>query len=202
MTNPIFTIGHSNHPLEHFAVLLAKHSVQVIVDVRSSPSSARNPQFNRGNLRSSLTGMGVRYLFLGRELGARRTEREAYEGRIAKYELIANLPSFASGIDRIKEGSSRFRVALMCAERDPLQCHRAVLVCRYLKPHFPSQIHHILADGNLESHAEFERRLLTEASLNADQADMFSANEEPILDRAYRAVGLKIAFEETATNAD
>lgn len=194
----LFTIGHSNHPIERFLDLLAQHSVEVVADVRSIPISSRNPQFNRDVLKTALAEHGVKYLFLGKELGARRTEREAYEGRIALYDRIARLPAFREGLERIKGGAENYRIVLMCAEKDPLDCHRTLLVCRFLRHEMPGRIRHILVDGQLEFHEEAERRLVAVMGMNADQAEMFAGEDEPVLDRAYRKRGLKIAYEEEA----
>ena len=131
MPHPLYTIGHSNHAFEHFVALLQEHGVELVADVRSVPASARHPQFSRKALEPALAARGIRYLFLGQELGARRTEREAYEDGVATYERIARLPAFRAGLERVKEISASSRIALMCAEKAPLDCHRALLVCRH-----------------------------------------------------------------------
>ena len=201
-SHAIYTIGHSNHTIEHFIDLLKMHGVEVVADVRSVPVSSRHPQFNRDALKAALTSAGMKYLFLGKELGARRSEREAYEGQIASYERIAGLPVFREGLDRVRKGAESYRVALMCAEKDPLDCHRTLLVCRYLRDTITGSIRHILADGSLEAHEQTERRLVADMGMNADQAEMFSDQSEPTLERAYRKRGLKIAYQEEASVAD
>lgn len=199
---PLYTIGHSNHPIDRFLELLRVHGIEVIADVRSVPASSRHPQFNRDSLKAVLAESGIRYLFLGKELGARRQEREAYEGRVASYERIAQLPAFQAGLDRVKSGANIYRIALMCAEKDPIDCHRTLLVCRHLRDAIDGGIHHILADGTLEPHAEAERRLIMSIGMNADQSDMFAGESEPPLQRAYRKRGLVIAYQEDAEVAD
>lgn len=194
--HPLFTIGHSNHEIERFVELLRQHRVEIVADVRSVPVSTRYPQYNRKALKAFLVSQGFKYLFLGRELGARRVEREAYEGTVARYERIAQLPAFQEGLERVKKGAKTYRVALMCAERDPLDCHRTLLVCRYLREAMGGGIHHILADGTVESQAQAERRLVMNMGINADQSDMFSEETEPPLERAYRKRGLVIAYQE------
>lgn len=200
--NQLFTVGHSNHLIERFMELLRQHGIEVIADVRSKPVSSRYPQFNRESLKASLGEAGIKYLFLGKELGARRSEREAYEGNVASYERIANLPAFKEGLDRVKSGVNTYRVALMCAEKDPLDCHRTLLVCRYLREALPGRIQHILADGVLEPHEQTERRLLADMGVSADQDDMFADQTEPPLERAYRRRGLKIAYQEETAGGD
>jgi len=198
----LFTIGHSNHSIERFMELLRQHGIEVIVDVRSKPASSRNPQFNRELLKASLGEAGIRYLFLGKELGARRSEREAYDGNVASYERIAKLPAFKDGLDRVKSGVNTYRVALMCAEKDPIDCHRTLLVCRHLREVLPGRIQHILANGALEPHGQTERRLLANMGVSADQDDMFVDETEPPLERAYRKRGLTIAYQEETVGGD
>jgi len=201
-SHTIYTIGHSNHTLEHFIDLLKKHGVEVVADVRSAPVSSRHPQFNRDALRADLASAGIKYLFLGKQLGARRSERDAYEGRIASYERIAELAAFREGLDRVRKGAHSYRVALMCAEKEPLDCHRTLLVCRHLRDTIPGPIQHILADGSLEAHEQVERRMVADMGMNTDQAEMFSDQSEPALERAYRKRGLKVAYQEEASVGD
>lgn len=198
----LFTVGHSNHSIERFMELLRQHGIEVIADVRSKPASSRFPQFNRESLKASLGEAGIKYLFLGKELGARRNEREAYDGNVASYERIARLPAFKEGLDRVTSGVNTYRVALMCAEKDPIDCHRTLLVCRHLREALPGGIQHILADGTLEPHGKTERRLLADMGVSADQNDMFADQTEPPLERAYRKRGLKIAYQEETVGGD
>ena|SRR2546425_281967 len=193
--NPLFTIGHSVLQLQHFLDLLLKHSVQVIADVRSSPVSGRFPHFSKENLKSQLRTRGIQYVFLGKELGARRKEREAYEGMVATYERIAKLNTFVDGLERIRTGAANYRVSLLCAEKDPLQCHRTILVCRHIKADFQDRIFHILDSGELESHGSAEARLIAEEGLDLRQTDAFNTAED-VLNRAYEKRGLAIAYQE------
>ncbi|MEX0713868.1 MAG: DUF488 domain-containing protein, partial [Pirellulales bacterium] len=126
-----------------------------MADVRSHPYSRRNEQFNREQLAPALEAAGIRYVFLGEELGARRVEAECYEGRQVVYRRIAALPRFQEGLTRLRQGAAVYRVALMCAEKEPLDCHRTILVCRELREEF--HIMHILADGTTEDHAQTEK---------------------------------------------
>jgi uncharacterized protein (DUF488 family) len=194
--HPLYTIGHSNHAFERFVALLHEHGVELVADVRSVPASARHPQFRRKALEPALAARDIRYLFLGQELGARRTEREAYENGVATYERIARLPAFRAGLERVKEISASSRIALMCAEKAPLDCHRALLVCRHLRDAIAGGIHHILADGSLEAHAEVERRLVAHLTASEAQADLFAGETEAPLERAYRTRSLAIAYRQ------
>lgn len=188
----IFTVGHSTLEIAAFVSLLKQHGIEAVADVRSSPYSQHNPQFNREALQASLRTVGIQYVFLGNELGARRSETDCYVNGQAEYERIANTPAFKSGLQRLAEGVTRMRVALVCAEKDPLECHRAILVCRRLKGIVPS-IAHILSDGSLETHEQLEGRLLQQFKLASD--DLFCSREE-MLNAAYERQGKRIAYTE------
>lgn len=155
----IFTIGHSNHSIDKFLTLLKQHGVTTIVDVRSSPFSRYSPHFNQASLKSSLSHENISYVFLGEQLGARPKNLECYVEGKARYELIAATEAFSTGLERIFKGAENYQIALMCAEQDPITCHRAILVCKHLK-NAGIGIVHILKNGDLETHERLEYRLL------------------------------------------
>lgn len=192
MQQTIFTVGHSTHPLEHFISLLSLHGITALCDVRSKPYSRMNPQFNRDELKKVLPRYGIKYLFLGRELGARSDDPACYEGGKVQYDRLARTDLFQHGLTRIQEGMRRgFRIALMCAEKEPLECHRTILVSRHLAA-LRIEIQHILADGKLESHSDALRRLSRIVGL--PEEDMFRSPEELQID-AYRRQEDRIAYE-------
>lgn len=173
--HPVFTIGHSTHSAEAFLALLHQHQVEAVADVRSSPFSRFNPQFNRAPLEQFLKTNGIRYVFLGKELGARSEDRSCYlDGRV-QYPRLAQTPLFQSGLDRVLRGTTRFRVALMCAEREPLECHRTLLVSKALAARGQPVVH-IHADGHLETHEATMERLLEVTGL--PKHDLFRSKEE------------------------
>lgn len=191
--NTLFTIGHSDHELARLVELLRRHRVEVVADVRSQPYSARLPQFNKDILERGLQESSIRYVFLGRELGARRDEPECYVDDTARYDLVAKTAAFANGLLRVRNGVNEFNVALLCAEKDPLTCHRTILVCRHLRGlGFPIQ--HIHADGHLESHETAEERLL---QITGDAEPFLFASRREQIERAYDRQGLKIAYRKT-----
>jgi uncharacterized protein (DUF488 family) len=160
----LFTIGHSNHTIEIFVNLLRLHGVTALADVRSHPYSRYLPHFNQTQMKSVLSDAGIRYVFLGRELGARPSDPSCYVDGKAVYEKIAATKLFKEGIHRLLKDSEDYKIALMCAEKDPITCHRAILVCQYLRQQ-NLNINHILKDGDLENHAALEERLLKEHNL-------------------------------------
>jgi uncharacterized protein (DUF488 family) len=180
----LFSIGHSNYEIDVFISLLKKYGVTGVADVRSHPYSRFLPHFNRVALQESLTKEGICYVFLGRELGARPSNRECYVDGKAVYERIAATEAFREGIQRIPKGLKKYKLSLMCAEKDPLTCHRAVLVCQHLR-HFDLSINHILKNGDLESHNHLEERMLSKhgftefAEAQEVQLSLFSQNVLP-----------------------
>ena len=191
-TPTLLTIGHSDHEMPAFIDLLKLHKVEVVADVRSQPYSKFHAQFNRETLTEALKQHGVQYLFLGKELGARRSEPEAYVGRQARYDRVCKLPLFLSGLERLRSGVAKFRVALLCAEKDPIECHRSILICRQLR-NDAFEIRHIQPDGGLESTAELEQRLLALAAL--PEAHLFMSRAQ-LVEEAYEVQSGKIAFTE------
>ena len=187
----IHTIGHSNHPIERFLGLLQPHGITAIADVRSTPYSRFNPQFRREKLQAALAEVGIQYVFLGAELGARSQDPACYdaEGRVS-YDRLARTDLFRNGIDRLKAGMAAHRISLLCAEREPLECHRTILVARELVRDGVA-VTHILGDGSLESHDHAMQRLA--ASLRLTDADLFSTPADSI-EQAYELQAARIAY--------
>ncbi len=197
MSYAVYTIGHSTHAAECFITLLLRHQVTAVADVRSSPYSRFNPQFNREAIRSTLNDAGIEYVFLGDELGARTKDRACYINGRVQYDLLASTPLFHLGLERIAQGAQKHRIAIMCAEKDPLACHRAILVSRHLATRGIA-VQHILEDGSIESQDEAAARLLAELGLS--NQDLFRS-QEAIIDEAYRQRGEEIAYaEQVKTN--
>ncbi len=130
----IFTHRHSTHPFEQFAKLLKLNGVTAIADVRSAPYSRYNPQYNREPLKAALESFGIAYSHLGDQLGAMRTEAEVYLPSGPSSTLRTWLtPAFREGVQRLRTGLQKYSIAMMCAERDPLTCHRNLLISRFLR---------------------------------------------------------------------
>lgn len=184
----IYTIGHSTHTIEDFIKLLVNNGINSIADVRSSPYSKYSPQFNRDALKLELEKKGIKYVFMGDELGARRSEPGVIEpdGKV-NFDKVRKLDAFIKGIERLKTGVEKgFKIAIMCSEKDPFECHRFSLVCYSLKKQ-GLQIEHILEDGSTLDNNELEKRLLGKVP------DMFKTKEQEI-EEGYKAIESKIAF--------
>lgn len=185
----VFTVGHSTHALDKFLALLRQHKISAIADVRSSPFSRINPQYNREGLKKALKEAGIAYVFLGHELGARSEDPECYQDGKVCYDRLARTPDFERGLDRVETGAEEFRLALMCAEKEPLDCHRTILVARHLEDR-DIAVQHILADGALEPHKDSIERL--KAQLNLSE-DMFRKTHD-VTREAYKIQGERIAY--------
>ncbi len=191
----VYTIGHSNHGAGAFIALLRGAGVTAVADVRSVPYSRRHPQFGKAALSASLRAAGIAYVFLGDRLGARPNDRGCYRAGRADYRLIAASAAFRDGLRRVEEGAERYRIALMCAEREPLDCHRTVLVARHLQRR-GIRVVHILADGATEPSEATERRLLKRMHL--ETADLFDApgDARAAVEQAYDRRGDEICYVE------
>jgi len=187
----LLTVGHSNRTDVEFVELLRHHGISAVADVRSQPYSQYLPHFNREPLKQLLSASEIAYVFMGEELGARRSESECYVDGQAKYELIAKTPAFHAGLERIRTGVSQHVIALMCAEKDPMTCHRAILVARALRRDL--DIRHIISDEESESHDELDQRLLRR--WNLDGQNLFLTRDE-LLQEAYKKQAAEIAFVE------
>jgi len=129
----LFTIGHSNHEISTFIALLQAHSIEVVVDVRTYPKSAYSEHFNRAPLERELRDAGIQYLFMGDELGGRPPEDSMYDDEDhVLYSVLAEHPRFLGGLDRLERGIADYRVATMCSEECPDECHRRLLVGKVL----------------------------------------------------------------------
>lgn len=190
MPELVYTIGHSTHTLEQFVALLQQHGISAIGDVRSRPYSRWNPHFNREELERALPGRGIAYVFLGKELGARSEDPVCQEQGRVRYDLLAQTDLFQRGLGRVREGMGKYSLALMCAEKEPIDCHRTILVGRHLAA-LGVEVRHILPDGALETQAEALRRLAR--TLNLPETHLFLSPEELLLD-AYHRQEERIAY--------
>lgn len=185
----ILTVGHSNHDTTSFIELLSSHGVTAVADVRSSPFSRYAPQFNRKSLASDLTRRGISYAFLGRELGGRPNDPACYVDGQVRYSLLARTNPFRRGIERLVEGSGRERIAVMCSEKEPIDCHRTLIVARELEKS-GVRVEHLLGNCKTESHADAMARLMARFGLlQSDFFQSYDELEEEAVERQERLVG-------------
>jgi uncharacterized protein (DUF488 family) len=171
----IWTIGHSNHPLDAFLALLDAHDIVIIADVRSQPYSRYAPQYNVAALKEGIQEHGLRYTFFGDTLGGRPDGDEFYDDEgYVRYDKVAESVVFRAGIARLKRGIAKgLRVAMMCSEEDPAVCHRHRLIGRVLARE-GIVLRHIRGDGRVESDADLAR---SRKEAQTGQVSLFGAEE-------------------------
>jgi uncharacterized protein (DUF488 family) len=182
----LFSIGHSNLSAERFLAMLQSAGVNVVADVRSTPYSRFCPWFSQNPLAAALGAAGINYAAMGDALGGRPRDDTLYRDDVADYEVMATVPDYIIGLERLIEAAAHARLCLMCAEREPLDCHRCLLVARSLAERGVA-VGHILHDGSVEAHAATEQRLLA-IDEKADQhaCDLFATGQRQRLAAAYR----------------
>jgi len=196
MTNTLFTIGYSSRSIDNLIALLEHHKITALCDVRSVPYSSRNPQFNRELLKKVLKSHDIKYIFLGEELGARPKDPSCYVDGKALYQKIAESTLFKNGLERIRLGMQKdYVLALMCAEKDPMACHRSILICRNLHDSL-IDIRHIIDHNTTETQADLEKRLIAQLKL---YPDLFKDTDpNALIEHAYEVQGDRMAYVEKA----
>ena len=191
----LLTVGHSILEFENFAALLKDHGVELVVDVRSTPQSGRQPQFSLPGFEKLLRAEQFDYLFLGEELGGRPDDADAYgPNGVVDYQARRKSYAFHAGLDRLRKELERRTVAMMCAEEDPLECHRFLMVCPELTKVgvFPL---HIRKGSRIETQEEAENRLLADTGFESVAANtLFPGARIGALEDAYKLQAEKFAF--------
>jgi len=191
MNETLYTVGHSNRSLEDFLLTIKSHGITAIADVRSQPYSRMHPQFDREVLAASLKAAGIAYVFLGKELGARTLDLSCYVEDKVQFDRLACTAVFKEGLERVRDGMKQYRLALLCAEREPLACHRTILVARQLAMQ-GIPVRHILSPTEAEDHTQTTDRLLHE--LDMDEGNLF-LNREELIAEAFRLQGERVASQ-------
>lgn len=197
MTLEVLTIGHSTLDYESFLRLLRQAKVTAVADVRTSPQSRNFPHFNRDVLKEELSRDEIAYVFLGAELGGRPQNPAFYCEDVADYEKMAADEKFKSGIERVIRGAEKYRIALMCSEHNPMDCHRCLLVGRALLER-GLNVRHILQSGKLISQEQIEEQLVRECGHGAD--DMFTKGRARVAE-AYREKSRQISYRKSNPQA-
>ena len=193
----VFTIGYTAFDTEQMIKVLKAHNIHCLIDVRTVPASAHLPQYNRSILETVLKKAGIRYRHYP-EFGARQEDSKWYntEGYL-DFERYMESEAFKSGIHKVQEGMRLgYRFTLMCAEKDPINCHRAIMVARGFSK-AGNDVAHIRVDSTgrdyLETQQELERRLMLKHGDNPDQMSLFETMDERI-ERAYRKQNEAIGY--------
>jgi len=194
----IYSIGHSNHSMDYFLELLQSQQINCVVDVRSTPASSYNPQFNQAPLRACLKKQGINYMHFAEEFGARQETAEVLDqaGKV-HFGLVQKTPAFQRGVERIEKGLEKgFIITLMCSEGEPLDCHRFSMVSNYLDNKGIAVVH-ILKDKTLLTHQELEQKLLKKYAKKIPQPSLFEPNIDATVQllAAYRLHNQDIAWK-------
>jgi len=199
----IYTIGHSTHQLSYFLELLKEYNINCIVDVRSVPASAYNPQFNQEPFKRFLKNHKIAYLHFGKEFGARQTDPNLFDNEgILDFKKVRKTNSFKSGLERIMKGDNKgFNLAIMCSESDPLDCHRFSMISVGLID-YGFNINHIMKDKTIKTQSELEKDLLKQFNKKLPQRDLFNPNigikEQLVV--AYKLKNKKIGYSLNSIN--
>ena len=179
MSCQLYSIGYATKPIETFIVQLKQYQIEVIADVRSVPFSKMFHDYNQDRIKQHLYQNGIKYVYLGDELGPRSKDRSHYDscGQV-QFSKLMQSELFLAGIDRVQNGINKgYKIALMCAEKDPANCHRSTLIAYFLKHQLQQDIPHIDHQGNLELQEQLEQRLM---DIHQVQPDMLTSLDESL----------------------
>ena len=162
----LYTIGHSNHSIEKFLLLLKQYNINKIVDVRSYPNSKYNPQFNKDNLAQSLLRNNIDYLWMGWCLGGLWDDKDLYTDGKLNVDKMEKMETYQNGIKNlINMGTiNAEKTAIMCSEENPEKCHRGYVICQTLID-YNCEVWHIRGDGNLEEVKKIIKQIIKQINL-------------------------------------
>lgn len=195
----LFTIGHSQYTPDYFVHLLKMHDINYVLDVRSTPYSKYAEQFNRENASIFLEKSNIRYSYMGTYFGARPMDMSLYSADgCLDFEKVTQSEKFNVGVGSVILGLERGnKIALMCTEKDPFDCHRAIMVARAFDGK-GIEVNHILADGGIQSQRELDNRLLDTYFADRGQLSMFNyqniISDEEYISQAYRKRNKDIGY--------
>lgn len=197
MVDTVYTIGYSGFSIDGFVATLKRYNVSLIVDVRSSPFSHYYPEYNKDVLEIYLKAHGIYYRNYADEFGARQSEQKYYcKDGYLDFELFSKSESFLRGVKKLCNSMEQnYTFALMCAEKDPVFCHRTILVARAFFEKGYSVVH-LLANGNTITQEEVNARLIEKYYPNRNQMTLFEApqDDDALLRAAYRKQNAEIGY--------
>jgi uncharacterized protein (DUF488 family) len=172
--NTIYTIGHSSHDIDYFLELLKMHNINTVVDARSVPFSKYVPHFNKDDIKRTLFNNKITFIYMGTELGIRQKDKNLFsETGLLDYDKVKSSQNFLTGIERLKNGIFMgYKIAVMCSEKDPVDCHRSILIGEELFKQTYNVLH-ILPDGSIQTHSDFLERLTDMYFSDRTQTNIF-----------------------------
>jgi uncharacterized protein (DUF488 family) len=194
-SNGLFTLGHSNLEMSDFIGTLLRYEIKVVCDVRSRPGSFRFPQFNREPLEARLGAAKIRYEFCGEQLGGRPLDPQYYLATgLVDYPKRRSAPAFLEAIDQAIGLSRQRKTAILCAEEDPLHCHRFLLICPALVERGILPVH-LRRGGTVETQRDAEDRLLQlHGFADVTSDSLFAHGREAALEDALRLQSEQYGF--------
>ena len=196
----IYAIGHSNYPFEKLIDMIRKYNINCVVDIRQTPYSKYNVQYNKEALSYNLKKEGFIYIYMGKEFGATRQSKESYTERgYADFEKAVKEDIFKEGVERLKKGCSMgYKIVLLGAMQEPIRCHRSIMVGRQLsKEGF--DVKYIMDEGHIETQDDIEEALLDKYfeernQLSIDNLLGTGPNREDLINEGYRLANKEIGY--------
>ena len=205
--NTVFTVGYSGYhqAVDRFVSDLKMYGINVVADVRTSPYSKFSPEFNREAIQAELKAAGLKYVFMGNELGARPSDRHCYVNGVVDYDRIVSAGFFLHGLDRVQMGVARgYVITLLCAEKDPIDCHRNVLVAHSLAKRGVDIRHLVqlapMEPAVVEDREDTESRLFEECDQGDSRQDDLFMSRDSLIEKVYKLRFKKIAYREESEN--
>ena len=196
----IYTIGHSNYTVERLIDMLKHYNINCVVDIRGTPYSKYNIQFDKETIRYTLSKAGFIYIYMAKELAAKRINKQSYkEEGYSDFEKVIKENEFIEGIERLKNGCNKgYKIALLGAMQEPIRCHRSILVGRALREN-GFNVKHILDDYSIASQEDIEQMLLDKYFSNREQMtidDLIgnSLSREEMIEEGYRMANKEIGY--------
>lgn len=196
----IYTIGHSNYEIEKLIDMLNFHNINCVVDIRGTPYSKYNTQFDKETIKYTLTQLGFTYIYMAKELAAKRINKQSYNSEgYSDFEKVIHEEEFISGIQRLKMGCKKgYKIVLLGAMQDPIRCHRSILVGRALRD-YGFNVKHILDDYSIASQEDIERNILDKYFSNRGQLTIDSLlgnemTEKEMIEEGYRLANKEIGY--------
>jgi len=193
----LYTIGYSGFSVPDFIDVLKRYRINVIIDVRSTPFSSYFSAYNKEHLERLLKSHHIYYRNYAKEFGAQQIERRFYTAQgYLDFELFTASDIYHHGYQKIEDGlKQEYVFAFMCAEKDPMDCHRSIMVSKTFNDHGYSVLH-LLPAKNPVSQVDIEERLLDKYFPDRDQLSLLSEqkDENELITEAYRKRNAEIGY--------